>query len=251
MMDDFFRERKQVKDQQIRMALQRRDPTLVSDPLLSAPPELSCTRPVARVGRRRGLLWLALGGALVLGAVLAWALMGRGKTAPETSPPDAVRPPRAQTAPRPAERAAPVVRPRARATATPAVASSTLVPANRVTLTVTVQAPKRGVTMKLDGAWYPGRTGRFVVPRGSQAVSVLVRARGYRDRVVQLVPDRDRQAEVSLDRRRGRRSARHSARSRRTRKGGDQDGLLRFEQLGGGRSRHGMSRRPRTRLIDL
>jgi hypothetical protein len=115
-----------------------------------------------------------------------------------------------------------------------------------VTITVRVTHPDEGVSIRFGDRWHPGPSGRFTVERGDRPVTFRVRAPGYRERRVERVPDRDREVEIVLQKQRvrphqrHRRAVRRSSRRQRRRRGRkrrakNRDGLLRFEDLGGGR----------------
>jgi hypothetical protein len=286
MMRQTFAQRRQIKEQQIRIARRRHlTPPPPSDPLLSAPPGLSCTRPVPQraLPGARTLVGVGIGAALAVLALGAWLLLGAGS---DGDAPSSAAVERQGGDPREGSaamaRRSTQARPPASTADTSggakygaandaadgdqtegagpregAMTASEPEPepepdkaSEPVTFTVRVTHPRQGVSIRHGDRWHRGPRGRFRVERGDQPITLRVRARGYRERRVKRIPDRDREIEIVLERKRWRRRRGH----RRTRRSARRDGLLRFEDLGQGarsRSRRPPRRRRPAMLFDL
>lgn len=125
-----------------------------------------------------------------------------------------------------------------------------------VTFTVRVTHPRKRVSIRYGDQWHRGPRARFRVDRSDRPVSLRVRAPGYRERRVERIPDRDREIEIVLQRKRRRRGHHrtHRPRRRRARHSARRDGLLRFDDLGQGARPRPRRRSPRRRpamLLDL
>jgi hypothetical protein len=168
MMQDRFAERRQIRDQQMRMALDGSNLAVMTAPEQRLESSFPMTRPEPRRSRR----WLlfAIAGVVTLGVFLA---VGGLLLNP---------PPHPRTPSRPA----------------PASTPTSSQKASHVTFSITVREPQSGVSIRFRDRWYPGRSVRLAVTRSKRAEKVLVRAEGHQDEVISLIPSVDRAVVLSL-----------------------------------------------------
>ncbi len=168
LMSERFSDTRQIRDQQIRMALEGSD--LLS--MAAADNELESSFPITRPEPPRPRRWVAytLAGVAFAGVllVLGWLLLKPTSTARSPTPAITANAPVAQPA------------------------------ATHVTFTITVRVPRKGVSIRFRDRWYPGHTARFAISRSKLPERVLIRATGHRDEELSLVPSVDRAVVLSL-----------------------------------------------------
>jgi serine/threonine-protein kinase len=165
LMKEKFADRRMIRDQQIRVAIEGAKILSMTAPVSELDSSFPITRPVASTSH----LWLLYGVLSALAVVVlvvgGWLLL---------------RAPRAMRKP---------AIPPAQAVVTPKL---------RVTLSITVRAPTRGVSIRFRDQWYPGSTARFSVKRSQRSEQILICATGHQNEKLSLVPSVDREVVLSL-----------------------------------------------------
>ncbi len=163
-----------------------RDPNAASAQLANAVPT-----------RKRSALPLALGGLAVLGAVAALAIVkpwARGANASSPQPNAATQ---TATEVKPAE-AKPTATPPATTTPLATASASASAPAAAAQVAVTLKGAPAGAEVFLGDLKLGPATEPLKLARGTQKTTLTVKALGYRQTTVDVVPDADRELSVKL-----------------------------------------------------